>query len=359
MPPSGCARTGSRTAQLPAQLPHREIVVPILMYHRINVSRPGTPSMERRPDGASRRLRPSDEWLKQHGYRTGDSARALRRVDPWCTPRAEADPAHVRRRVSGSVREREPGARPARHARDGIRHLRPGEERVSGVSDLAAAAPARCSRDRDRLAHRDARQSSFSVVPRLFRELVQSRLAFERRLRHPVQWLAYPRGRLRRANRAARAAGRLRPGGHDGARRRAVGPSSARLAPAPCHRLDRSRRARRHAQEADGMTCPDRGVRCGACSLDVVKMPREDSSLARIPPGRDRLERVHARARARVGPRRARRHGVLSGSASRAVRPRRRQGRAPDIGGLLPVFVLDRYEGLRGAPPPGAEPRRA
>src|SRR5688572_32223689 len=50
--PSATVRVRSEPSperlRLPAQLPHREIEVPILMYHRINVSRPGTPSMERR-----------------------------------------------------------------------------------------------------------------------------------------------------------------------------------------------------------------------------------------------------------------------------------------------------------------------
>ena len=60
------------------------------------------------------------------------------------------------------------------------------------------------------------------------------------------------------------------------------------------------------------------------------------------------LERLHAGARAGVEPRRARRDGRLPGARTRSSTTsgaRRSCGRScPD--GLLPVFVLDRYEGL-------------
>ena len=58
------------------------------------------------------------------------------------------------------------------------------------------------------------------------------------------------------------------------------------------------------------------------------------------------IERLHAPARARVVERRARRRRPLSGAAAGGVRPRRAPTVArPDVGGLLPIFVLDRYEG--------------
>ena len=47
--------------------------------------------------------------------------------------------------------------------------------------------------------------------------------------------------------------------------------------------------------------------------------------LARLPARRHRLERLHAHARARVEPRRARRHRPLPGAAPRALRPRQRR----------------------------------
>ena len=54
---------------------------------------------------------------------------------------------------------------------------------------------------------------------------------------------------------------------------------------------------------------------------------------------------VYAPARTRVAPRGARRHGAEPGSPARRVRPRRCHDVRPDVGGLLPTFVLDHYEG--------------
>ena len=48
-----------------------------------------------------------------------------------------------------------------------------------------------------------------------------------------------------------------------------------------------------------------------------------------------------------MGPRRARRHRLLPGAGAGALRPRRRGVVRPELPGrLLPVFVLDAYEGL-------------
>ena len=59
-----------RPLVLPRRTPQREIVVPILMYHRIGVPSPGAPSMTRRltvhPADFARQMR----WLKRNGYRT-------------------------------------------------------------------------------------------------------------------------------------------------------------------------------------------------------------------------------------------------------------------------------------------------
>ena len=77
-----------------------------------------------------------------------------------------------------------------------------------------------------------------------------------------------------------------------------------------------------------------------------MRRSNADPALARLPARGHGLEHLHARGRARVGPRRARRRRLLPGPAARAVRPRRRRGRAAGLDALLPVFVLDRYEGL-------------
>jgi hypothetical protein len=60
----GCA------LRLPARLPDRQIAVPILMYHRINVVTPATPAESRplsvHPADFARQM----GWLKRHRYRT-------------------------------------------------------------------------------------------------------------------------------------------------------------------------------------------------------------------------------------------------------------------------------------------------
>ena len=93
---------------------------------------------------------------------------------------------------------------------------------------------------------------------------------------------------------------------------------------------------------------PVRGLEAGAragspaAGQDVA---RAHPPLARLPPRRHGLERLHAPARARVEPRGARRDGAQPGAPSRGVRPRRGRDVRPDVDGFLPVFVLDRYEG--------------
>ena len=69
-------------------------------------------------------------------------------------------------------------------------------------------------------------------------------------------------------------------------------------------------------------------------------------ALARLSPGRHRLQRLHARSSRASG----RRAATTSRSSARSRRPEAYDlgGAAtarPDVGGLLPVFVLDRYEG--------------
>ena len=62
------AEAGTCPLRLPAQLPSRNRVVPILMYHLIDVVTPSTPALTRRltvhPAVFARQMR----WLKRHGY---------------------------------------------------------------------------------------------------------------------------------------------------------------------------------------------------------------------------------------------------------------------------------------------------
>ncbi len=85
-------------------------------------------------------------------------------------------------------------------------------------------------------------------------------------------------------------------------------------------------------------------------------MPRAsaDPPLARLPARRHRLERLHARARARVEPRRARRRRRLPGAAARAVRPRLGARRRARAAGRAAAGVRARpLRGARGAAAPG------
>lgn len=199
---------GPERLRLPAQLPHREIVVPILMYHRINVSRPGTPSMERRLT-----VHPADfvrqmKWLKQHGYR----AVTQRELFDALIHGARLGPKPILLTFD-----------------DGYRDLYENASRVLARLGMRATAYVISGRTKNgypvfltwrllrQLEARGIEIGSHTVthasLPSLsdteaLRELVQSRLAFERRLRHPVQWLAYPGGAYdARIERLARRAG--------------------------------------------------------------------------------------------------------------------------------------------------------
>jgi peptidoglycan/xylan/chitin deacetylase (PgdA/CDA1 family) len=164
------------------------------MYHRINVSTPGTPSMERRltvhPADFARQM----TWLKQHGYRA-------------VTQRELFDALFEGRRL---------GPKPILITfDDGYRDLYENASPVLARLGMPATAYVISSRTKNGyptfLTWRLLRQlesrgieigshtATHASLPSLsdsgvLRELVQSRLAFERRLRHPVQWLAYPGG---------------------------------------------------------------------------------------------------------------------------------------------------------------------
>jgi peptidoglycan/xylan/chitin deacetylase (PgdA/CDA1 family) len=198
----------SERLRLPEPLPRREIEVPILMYHRINVSRPGTPSMERRltvhPADFARQMK----WLKQHGYRT----------------------VTQRELFEALFRSRRLGTKPILITfDDGYRDLYENASPVLTRFGMRATAYVISSRTKNgyplfltwRLLHQlesrgveiGSHTATHADLTALsdgdaLRELVQSRLAFERHLRHPVQWLAYPYGSYdSRVERLARRAG--------------------------------------------------------------------------------------------------------------------------------------------------------
>jgi peptidoglycan/xylan/chitin deacetylase (PgdA/CDA1 family) len=183
-----------RPLRLPARLPRREIAVPILMYHRINVAPPGASAITRgltvHPADFARQMR----WLKRHGYRTVtqrelfDALFRGRRLGPkpvlitfddgWHDIFDRASPVLARlgmRATAYVISGRTTGHD---HTFLTWRQLRMLEERGIEIGSHT-------------ITHCDLTSLSDGQA---LRELVQSRRALERRLRHPVQWIAYPYG---------------------------------------------------------------------------------------------------------------------------------------------------------------------
>jgi peptidoglycan/xylan/chitin deacetylase (PgdA/CDA1 family) len=194
--------------RLPSELPDRRVVVPILMYHRINVVKPSTPAASRgltvHPADFARQMR----WLKRHGYHTitqRDLFEALmcgRRLGPrpilitfddgYRDVFFKASPvlkrlgmratAYV---VSGRISGRDPSflTWPLLHALE-RRGIEIGSHTV---------------------AHHD--MTSLSDA-QMLEDLTSSRRALERKLGHRVPWLAYPFGAYNeRVERLTRQAG--------------------------------------------------------------------------------------------------------------------------------------------------------
>jgi peptidoglycan/xylan/chitin deacetylase (PgdA/CDA1 family) len=222
---SAAGASGSCALRLPPRLPARQIVVPILMYHRINVVTPSTPAESRgltvHPAVFARQM----TWLKRQGYRTitqrelfealmcgrplGPKPIVITFDDGYRDVFFKASPvlkrlgmratAYV---VSGRISGRDPSflTWPLLHALE-----RRGIEIGSHT-----------------MAHLD--MTSLSDA-RMLEDLTRSRRVLERELGHPVPWLAYPFGAYdSRVERLARQAGYLlavttRPGAVQSARR--------------------------------------------------------------------------------------------------------------------------------------------
>lgn len=203
--PRSVAASPERPLRLPARLPHRQVEVPILMYHRIHSA----------PEAAQRRLtvHPANfarqmKWLKRHGYR-----------------------AITQRELYDALFHRRPlGPKPVLITFDDgysdvFHHARPVLSRL-GMPATAYVISGRTNHgDRVFLTWRRLRMleragieiGSHSVTHTgltslsdrdALRELVHSRRAFERGLGHPVPWIAYPFGDYdSRIERLARRAG--------------------------------------------------------------------------------------------------------------------------------------------------------
>jgi peptidoglycan/xylan/chitin deacetylase (PgdA/CDA1 family) len=199
---------GEELLRLPAPLPNRELVVPILMYHRIRVAPPGTPAMERRltvsPSDFARQM----TWLKRRGYR----AITQRELYDALFLGKRLGPKPILITFDDGYSEVFHKALPVlkRLGMPATAYVISGRTLRSDTVFLTWHLLRALERDgvevgSHTVEHRDLTSLSDGEA---LRELVRSRRAFERRLGHPVQWLAYPFGSYdSRIERLARQAG--------------------------------------------------------------------------------------------------------------------------------------------------------
>jgi peptidoglycan/xylan/chitin deacetylase (PgdA/CDA1 family) len=194
--------------QFPSPLPDRTRVVPILMYHRINVVDASTPEITRRltvhPDIFRRQMK----WLKRHGYRTLTQRRLFDGL--MCGRRLGRKPILIT--FDDGYRDAYSNASPvlARLEMRATAYVITG--RISGSDPSFLTWP-----QLRRLERRGVEIGSHTVSHRPLTtlsdsqasaELVRSRRVLERRLGHRVPWLAYPIGSYdARIARLARRAG--------------------------------------------------------------------------------------------------------------------------------------------------------
>jgi peptidoglycan/xylan/chitin deacetylase (PgdA/CDA1 family) len=222
---SAAGASGSCALGLPPRLPAREIVVPILMYHRINVVTPSTPAESRgltvHPAVFARQM----TWLKRQGYRTITQRELFEAL--MCGRSLGPKPIVIT--FDDGYRDVFFKASPVLD-RLGMRataYVVSG--RISGSDPSFLTWPLLHALERrgieigsHTMAHLD--MTSLSDA-RMLEDLTRSRRVLERELGHPVPWLAYPFGAYNaRVERLARRAGYLlavttRPGAVQSARR--------------------------------------------------------------------------------------------------------------------------------------------
>lgn len=180
--------------RLPSPLPDRTRVVPILMYHRINVVDASTPSITRRltvhPDVFRRQMR----WLKRHGYRTLTQRMLFDAL--MCGDRLGRKPILIT--FDDGYRDAYRKASPVL-ARFGMRataYVITG--RISGSDpsfltwrQLRLLEARGVEIGSHTVSHRPLTSLSDEQASA---ELLKSRRVLERRLGHRIPWLAYPIG---------------------------------------------------------------------------------------------------------------------------------------------------------------------
>jgi peptidoglycan/xylan/chitin deacetylase (PgdA/CDA1 family) len=176
------------------QLPVREIVVPILMYHRINVPSPSSPPMTRRltvhPAVFARQM----TWLKRHSYR----AVTQREVFEALICGRPLGPKPIMVTFDDGYRDVFFKAAPvlARLDMHATAYVISGRISNGDPSFLTWGQLRRLERrgievGSHTVSHRDLTSLADGAA---FEELVSSRKKLERGLGHRVPWLAYPFG---------------------------------------------------------------------------------------------------------------------------------------------------------------------
>ncbi len=181
---------------LPATLPSRMLAVPILMYHRIDRLRPSLPAITR-----SLTVAPSDfaaqmRWLRAHGFHAITQQQLFAALEQ--RKRLPAKPVVIT--FDDGYRDVLANAAPvlARLGMPATAYVITGRISGSDVSFLSWAQLKALEKDGVEIGSHTV---SHAELPRLtdpaaLQELIQSRLALERHLGHPVQWFAYPAGRF-------------------------------------------------------------------------------------------------------------------------------------------------------------------
>jgi peptidoglycan/xylan/chitin deacetylase (PgdA/CDA1 family) len=203
-PVRGCPLT------LPARLPDRRVVVPVLMYHRINVVTPSTPAVSRSLTVNPAVFAGQMTWLKQHGFQTvtqTDLLAALMCGRPLAPKpiMITFDDGYQDVFFKASLALSRLGMCATAYVISG--RISAGDPSFLTWPLLHALERRGIEIGSHTVAHRDLTRLSDGD---LLADLVSSRRALERKLRHRVPWLAYPFGAYdERVARFARRAGYL------------------------------------------------------------------------------------------------------------------------------------------------------
>jgi peptidoglycan/xylan/chitin deacetylase (PgdA/CDA1 family) len=190
------AAPSSVRLSLPATLPKRTLEVPILMYHRIDVVRPSLPAITRSLTVAPADFAAQIRWLKAHGFHAITQQQLFAALE-----HGKALPASpVLITFDDGYRDVLKNAAPVlrRLGMPATAYVITG--RISGpdVSFFSWAQLHTLEQDGIEVGSHTIHHVELPGLtdPAALQELIQSRLALERHLHHPVQWFAYPAGRF-------------------------------------------------------------------------------------------------------------------------------------------------------------------